>query len=88
VKSDARSARPAGRIFEWQGSCYRPAQDCSKRYGYATIFHQILSLDEERYEEKEVSRILPHWEKGLLGTHTWNCAGELVVMDGLRRTQR
>lgn len=84
VKSDVRSSRSAGRIFNHQGCWYRPAQDCSETYGYAVVINEITRLDREGYEEREVSRILPRWQKGLVATHTFNQAGELVVLDALR----
>jgi hypothetical protein len=77
VKSDVRSARPAGRVFEWNGNFYRPAQDCSQRYGYAVSFQKIVL-------ETEVSKIFPEWEEGLIGTHTFNQIQGLTVIDGLR----
>lgn len=88
VKSDVRNARPAGRPFWWKGELYRPAQDCSVRYGYAIVLNKITKLDTERYAESEVSRILPHWRRGLLGNHTLNRAGNLTVIDGLHRIAR
>ena len=72
VKSDVRSSRPAGSLFEWQGSLCRPAQDCSRRYGYAISVNRILRIDTEEYREVEVSRILPGWDDSVLGVHTLN----------------
>ena len=81
VKSDVRSARPAGRLFQHAGHWYRPAQDCSVRYGYATVVHRIERIDRDEYREVEASRILPHWLPGIVGTHTLNAAGGLTVVD-------
>ncbi|HEV2750412.1 MAG TPA: hypothetical protein VGV12_07815, partial [Gemmatimonadales bacterium] len=49
IKSDVRSARPAGRIFEDQGQFYRPAQDCSTHYGAAVTINRIIQLNPETY---------------------------------------
>ncbi len=81
IRSDVRSARPAGWLFERDGRLYRPAQDCSVRYGYALSINEITRLDTERYEEVEVERILPRAELQEMGIHTVNQAGDLIVFD-------
>lgn len=88
VNSDVRSARPAGRIFERDGQIYRPAQDCSKHYGYAVSINRIARLDPEAYEEVEVDKILPSWGPEVTGVHTFNSAGELTVIDCVIRRRR
>ena len=40
VKTDVRSARPAGTPFVYQGELYRPAQDCSRTYGGSIVIHR------------------------------------------------
>ncbi len=81
VRSDVRSARPGGQLFERGGRLYRPAQDCSVRYGYALSINEIKRLDTEQYEEVEVERILPRTELQEMGIHTVNQAGDLIVFD-------
>lgn len=88
VKVDVRSARPAGRPFELNGHWIRPAQDCSGRYGRAIGFQRIVRLDESGYEEQEIARIDPRWAPDVLGTHTYNTAGELTIVDCERRRRR
>ena len=88
IKSDVRSARPAGRIFERQGQYYRPAQDCSRRYGHAVSINRILHLSPERYEEVEVDRIIPSGSPSVTGVHTFNQADDLTVIDCLVRRNR
>lgn len=88
VKTDVRSSRPAGRIFTWNGDLYRPAQDSSERYGYAISINRILLLTTDDYAEQEVSRILPRWNKDIVGTHTLNTAEDLTVIDCLMRRSR
>src|SRR5207249_5024391 len=56
IKSDVRSARPAGRIFENHGEFYRPAQDCSTRYGSAVVINRILQLRSEEHTSELQSR--------------------------------
>jgi hypothetical protein len=82
VKSDVRGARPAGRIFAHAGQLYRPAQDCSVRYGYGMSIQRIIRIDERAYQEEPVSVIHPNWWPGLLATHTLNAAGHLTTIDG------
>ena len=88
LKCDARSARPAGRPFFRGGHWFRPAQDCSIRYGGAIALNRIVRWDLEGYEEVEASRIEPDWAPGLLATHTINACAGLTVLDGLRRRPR
>ena len=79
VKSDARSARGAGRFF-WKGkTLFRPSQDCSGRYGSAIVINRVDRLSPDAFQETIVGRVEPHWRSGLTGTHTLNsCAGLTV----------
>ena len=88
VKSDVRSSRPAGKLFNWDGDLYRPSQDSSGRYGYAVTINKIIQLDAENFREEEVSKILPNWRKDLLGTHTLSIADDLTVSDCLMSRRR
>jgi len=88
VKSDVRSARPAGRIFENDGQLYRPAQDCSRRYGYAVSINRILQLNPEAYEEVEVDKLVPNGKPDVAGVHTLNMADDMTVIDCLVRRRR
>jgi hypothetical protein len=88
VKSDARSARPAGRLFRRGGALYRPAQDCSGHYGYGVTVNRVLRLTPDEYREEEVSKILPEWEPGVVATHTINFCDGLMVVDCKRRRRR
>jgi hypothetical protein len=88
VKSDVRSSRPAGALFEWNGEVYRPAQDSSGRYGYAITINRIVQLDEDGFREEEVSKVLPNWRNDLIGTHTLSTSDDLTVIDCLVRRRR
>jgi hypothetical protein len=81
VRSDVRSTRPAGQIFRRDGAWIRPTQDCSVRYGYATVLNRIEHLDTERYEETEIGRLLPNDGQRAIATHTLNAAENLFVID-------
>ncbi len=81
VVSDVKSARPAGRIFAKGDKLYRPSQDCSFRYGYATILNEIIELNEENYSERKVSAITPDWADDVVATHTFTFDKGLSVID-------
>jgi len=81
-------ARPAGKIFSQNGRLYRPSQNCSVRYGYGFNFNEIELLTEHEYKETPVTKALPNWEKNILGTHTFNRAGNLHVIDALVETTK
>jgi hypothetical protein len=84
VKSDARSARPAGTLFAHGGSLYRPAQDCTVRYGHAIVVNRIERMSTTEFRERPAWRIEPRWRKGVVATHTLNSADGISVVDGMR----
>jgi hypothetical protein len=88
VKSDVRNSRPAGRLFRRNGELYRPAQDCSRRYGYATSINKVISITPDDYVEEEVSKIRPQWDRRVIGTHTINQIDSLTVIDCLIKRSR
>ena len=74
-------ARPAGPVFELNGELIRPAQDCSRTYGWAVAFQKIIKLTTDEYEEVPLSRIEPPVEKGNVGIHTYTCSGGYEILD-------
>ena len=83
VVSDVCRARPAGALFrDAEGRLIRPSQDCSKAYGYATVFSEVLRLTETEYEERQIGRVEPTWLNGNLGTHTYTRTNGWEVIDG------
>jgi len=93
IVSDARRARPAGGLLQYRNRLYRPSQDCSGRgtsgrYGYALRVNEILTLTEDDYEEIEVSRIEPRWDRSVKAVHTLSQAGRLTVIDAKLRRRR
>ena len=85
VKTDIKTARPAGRFFTCQGKLYRPAMDSEKIYGHLIRIMEVKKLSEEEYEEQEVlvlsSRHAPPYNMGL---HTFNVYENCVIVDGYR----
>ena len=85
IKSDIRSARPAGRLFRRNGELIRPAQDCAETYGHAINLCRVEELSETRYRERIVDRIEPSWRAGISGCHTLSFSDRLEVIDGKRQ---
>ncbi|HEX5890302.1 MAG TPA: hypothetical protein VFY61_16455 [Pyrinomonadaceae bacterium] len=88
IVSDVRSARPAGRLFWSNDILYRPGQDSSLRYGYATTINKVTNLTAVAYEEVEVVKILPDWDDNITGVHTLNFVDDLTVIDCLAKRRR
>jgi len=81
ISLDIRCARPAGAMYQHDGQLFRPAQDCSVRYGYALSIQRIIRLDVEEYLEETVQQILPDWAEDINGTHTINQSDGITVYD-------
>lgn len=88
VKSDVRSARPAGALFSRDGALYRPAQIGVPLYGSGVSINRVLRLTPDEYLEREVQQILPRHPGNVLGLHTVNRAGRFSVIDGFARNRR
>lgn len=88
VVSNVRSARPAGRLFWSKDVLYRPSQDSSLRYGYATTISRVAHLSTTTYTETEVLKILPAWDTDIIGIHTLNLMDEMTVIDCLMKRKR
>ena len=85
IKSDARSARPAGKLFRYGGTVYRPSQDCSGTYGRAIVINRVNVMTPYDYNEEQVDIIEPLWRQGLTGTHTLNHTHNLTILDARKR---
>jgi len=84
IVSDARSARPAGRILDRDGVLLRPAQDCSHAYGWRIRWNRIEVLTETDYREVPLDTTEPKGIPGVERTHTYDNDGTFEVLDGLR----
>jgi hypothetical protein len=88
VKRNRTSSRCAGSVFFHDGYFYRPAQDCSPRYGYAVVFNRIEKITVSEYIETEDKKILPpdHWR--IPGIHTYNACEDLQAIDFIHYRSR
>ncbi|MBI2705686.1 MAG: hypothetical protein HYX32_10420 [Actinobacteria bacterium] len=85
IKTDVRSARPAGTPFVHDGRLYRPAQDCSTGYGAGVALCEVLELGPQRFRERLVRVLRPStvWPNRQ-GMHTLSGRGDLTVLDARR----
>jgi len=88
VVSDVRSARPAGRLFWANGGLFRPSQDSSLRYGYATTINIVTEISPSVYKETPVLKINPDWDNDILGVHTVNMMDDMTVIDCLMKRRK
>ena len=85
VKTDVRSARPAGTPFVYNDNLYRPAQDCSRTYGGGITICRVDRLTPTEYSEKEVTALTPEQTSPFAdGLHTIAEAGRFTVFDAKR----
>ena len=88
VVSDITNARPAGKIFEMNEKIIRPAQNCFQIYGNGFSFNEIIKLNENEYEEKQLELFKPDWKNDLIGLHTFNHENGCTVIDTRRKHNR
>lgn len=72
--------RNAGEVFSVNGQQYRPAQDCTLRYGHGVIL-QKMSNTNGVWSFENVNSIYPWSFKYNLGIHTFNHYDGLIVID-------
>ncbi len=83
VKTDIRSARPAGTLFRVDGDLYRPAQDCSSTYGGSITLNRIVRLTTTEYREERVATVPPVRDGPYShGIHTLSSVGDQTLVDG------
>jgi hypothetical protein len=89
VSSDVRVSRQAGAMFRHEGRLFRPTQNCGPYYGYGLNIQEVITLSEDRYEERswrsfDPSRLfIP-----ATGVHTYNRCGQLEVIDARYERQK
>jgi len=85
LKTDIRSARPAGTPFTLEGRLYRPAQDGSRTYGGGVSINRIVRLTPDEFAEEPVATVRPP-EDGPYrsGIHTLSAVGDVTLIDAKR----
>lgn len=82
VKTDVRSSRSGGAIIKLDGVLFRPAQDCSRSYGYGLSVSRIEKLSPTCFEETVIVTLTPDAvSPDCKGIHTLSVAGDLIVVD-------
>ena len=86
VKYDIRSARPAGNIFKYNNTLYRPSQNGSKEYGGGININKINILTTKDFNEEPIVTLTPPNNcKYKRGIHHLGICDEYIVIDGKRR---
>lgn len=85
VKTDVRSARPAGTPWVDGETLYRPAQYCAGGYGKKVVVNRIDTLTPTDFAERRVGEVAPDPEGPYPdGIHTLSGYGDVTVVDGNR----
>lgn len=86
IKTDAETARGAGKFFEYNEKLIRPSQNCGAQYGDKLNFNEVISISKDSYTEKllktiSVNDIKLNIKNDFTGIHTYNCLGNVEVID-------
>lgn len=76
--------RPAGRLFEIDGKLYRPAQNCSTKYGESLFIYEVTELSDNSYAEQfayEIKCSDVKFEERFERIHTLNSDSRYEVVD-------
>ena len=86
VKRDITSARPAGPLFIYKNTIYRPAQDCSDSYGSRIVMNRVSVLSETDFRE-EIAGVVKGPGKSPYpdGMHTLSVIDDIIVIDAKRK---
>lgn len=83
VKTDIRTARPAGKPFFDGTNLKRPAQDSSVTYGGRVVLNRIIKLTPTEFAEEIASIIEPsRVSEYNCGLHTLSGTGNFTIVDG------
>ncbi len=85
VKSSLGSSRMAGHFFRQNGQLMRPAQNGCRTYGGGIVLNRVDQLTINDYKETQMKTLDPYLPPYLEGLHTLNYAGDIAVVDGVRR---
>ncbi len=85
VKTDIRSSRPAGTLFEHNGAVYRPSMDYSQKVEGRIVINKILTLTTKDFKEEAHTIIDPF--KNIYFSdkvHTLSQVGSHTLVDGAK----
>jgi hypothetical protein len=82
IVSDVRRARSAGALYVERGALVRPAQNCSRGYGYAVTLNRIDRVTEREYRETPIAALPPTWHPRVRATHTVARTPSVEAFDG------
>ena len=88
VKYDVTASRPAGTLIRSDGRLLRPTQDCSKGYGSALSWCEVVELSETSFAERLVARQACPAASRYYGLHTYNRAASYETVDFARTRWR
>jgi hypothetical protein len=88
VKYDVASSRLAGALIESDGRLFRPTQDCSKGYGSALTWCEVVKLTETDFAERLIARQACPVASGYHGLHTYNRTASFETVDLARSRPR
>jgi hypothetical protein len=88
VKSDVRSARPAGRLFRRGDRLIRPAQNSARCYGGAMALCEVIELTTRSYRERVIEHVGSDWLRGNERCHTLSFTDGFEVVDGCMSLSR
>jgi len=77
-------SRCGGTPFSIENKLYRPAQDCSERYGKSLRIMEVVECTPSAYKEREVAIIPPNDANNPDGIHTLSAWGNKCLVDGKR----
>ena len=80
VPSEKKNSRLGGKVFEYGGKIYYPAQDCEGGYGVAIDIKEISYVNGV-FSTKFIKKIKSNRSTHTLGMHTLNQYKGVVVMD-------
>ena len=85
VKTDIRSARPAGSIFLHEGKIFRPAMDYSQKVEGRIKINSILKLTPTDFEEEVYCTVNPYTDTFFSDKiHTLSQTGPYTIVDGAK----
>jgi len=85
VKTDIRSARPAGTVFQYNGEVFRPSMDYSEKIEGRIVINKILTLSRVDFKEEAHNIVDPYPNTYFSDkVHTLSKVGPYTLVDGAK----